>query len=390
MNLTRRIRFALFSLSLASSFPAHADFKALIGIDPADEVNKKSVAAGVLPSASLSNALGATVTLKQTTDLTDVMRATRTQENDIIVGPAHVTASAISHQYQLLARQKNNSEYVLVARKEITQINQLAGKRLYLTQQDSVRAYVAKGMLDESGLSLKSLKAVQYGKTSGAGLLALSSNLADVTIAAKEEVEPWLKSNSQTAAIIKTTQALPSGLAVMVKKTMTEADRKKLLRWLASNDAEQAGLGKLVASSSADEGQYRYIASLGILTPGSIAGVATVAAAEVQKLATSGAVLVDTRSAKEFDQEHIKGALHAPYLEKSLKEKDFDASLDDYSAILKLPKDKSLVLYCNGSECWKSYKASIVLKKHGYTKIYWYRGGMPDWRENKLPVEARG
>ncbi len=389
MKFNCRIAAVLAPISFACSLPAYADYKALIGIDPADEVNKKSVTAGLLPSASLSNALGSTVTLKQTSDLTDVMRATRTQENDIIIGPAHVAASAISHHYQLIARQKNNSEYVLVARKDVTQMNQLAGKRLYLTQQDSVRAYVAKGLLDEAGVSLKSLKAVQYGKTSGAGLLALSSNLADVTIASKEEVEPWLKSNAQTAAIIKTTQVLPAGLAVMVKKSMGEAERKKLLRWLASSDAEQAGLGKLVASSSVDEGQYRYIASLGILTPASIPGVETVAAAEVQKLASAGALLVDTRSAKEYDQEHIKGAIHAPYLEKSLKEKEFDGSQDDYSAILKLPKDKALVFYCNGSECWKSYKASIVIKKLGYTKIYWYRGGMPDWRDNKLSVEAK-
>ena len=24
----------------------------------------------------------------------------------------------------------------------------------------------------------------------------------------------------------------------------------------------------------------------------------------------------------------------------------------------------------------------------GYTKIYWFRGGMPEWREKHLPVEG--
>lgn len=389
MNLLRHFSPALLAISVFASPAAYADYKVLIGIDPADEVNKKTITAGVLPNTSLSAALGSAVSLKQTNDLTEVMRATRTNENDIIIGPAHVAASAISHNYQLLARQKNNAEFVLVARKEITQMTQLVGKRLYLTQQDSVRAYVAKGMIDEAGVSLKSLKAVQYGKTSGAGLLALSSNLADVTIASKDEVDAWLKSNGQTAAILKSTQSLPSGLAVLVKKSMGDAERKKLVRWLASNDADQAGLGKLQASSGSDESQYQYIASLGILTPASIPGVETVAAAEVQKLSGSGAILVDTRSAKEYDHEHIKGAIHAPYLEKSLKEREFDASLDDYTAIQKLPKDKALVFYCNGFECWKSYKASIVIKKLGYTKIYWYRGGMPDWRNSKLAVEGK-
>ncbi len=389
MKLLSHFSPALLAFSLLASPAAHAEYKVLIGIDPADEANKKTITAGVLPNTSLSAALGSSISLKQTNDLTDVMRATRTQENDIIIGPAHVAASAISHHYQLLARQKHNSEFVLVARKEIAQINQIVGKRLYLTQQDSVRAYVAKGLIDEAGLSLKSLKAVQYGKTSGAGLLALSSNLADITIASKDEVDAWLKTNAQTGNVIKSTQALPSGLAVLVKKSMSDAERKKLLRWLASNDADQAGLGKLQASSEADESQYQYIASLGILTPANIPGVQTVAANEVQKLSTSGAILVDTRSAKEFDQEHIKGAIHSPYIEKSLKEREFDATQDDYSAIMKLPKDKTLVFYCNGYECWKSYKASVVIKKLGYTKIYWYRGGMPDWRNHKMAVESR-
>jgi hypothetical protein len=42
-------------------------------------------------------------------------------------------------------------------------------------------------MVEESGLTLKSFKNVTYGKTSGAGLLALSANLADVTVAAKKK-----------------------------------------------------------------------------------------------------------------------------------------------------------------------------------------------------------
>ncbi|MBC3935421.1 rhodanese-like domain-containing protein [Undibacterium rugosum] len=379
----------LLGLTLACPLYAMADYKVLIGIDPADETNKKSLSFGSVPTQSLISTLGAPVVLKQTSDLTDVMRATRTQENDMLVGPPHVTASAISHQYQLLARQKINSEFVLIARKDISSVNQLGGKRLYLTQQDSVRAYVAKGLLDEAGLSLKSLKSVTYGKTSGAGLLALSANIADVTIASKAEAEVWMKANPQVAVVLKSTPELPSGLALMVKKSMPDAEKKKVLRWLSGSDAEAAGLGKMVTTSSADETQYAYIAALGILTPKVISGVATVGSAEVQKLAASGAVLVDTRSVKEYDQEHIKGAIHAPYVEKSLKDREFDSSLDDYSAITKLGKEKALVFYCNGPECWKSYKASVVAKATGVTKIYWYRGGMPEWRENKLPSETK-
>ena len=78
----------------------------------------------------------------------------------------------------------------------------------------------------------------------------------------------------------------------------------------------------------------------------------------------------------------------ASYLEKSLKEVDFDAKKDDFSALKTIPKDKPVVFLCNGPECWKSYKASRAALAEGYTKIYWFRGGMPEWREKRLPVEG--
>ena len=367
---------------------AQADYKVLIGVDPAD-VQNKNLATLVSPTPALTTAMGGQVSLRQTTDLTDAMRATRTQENDIVIGPAHIAASAISHHYQLLARQKQNAEFVLIARAEIAGPQQMSGTRLYLTQQDSVRAYLAKAMVEESGLTLKSFKNVTYGKTSGAGLLALSSNMADVTVASKEEAEAWIKANPKQAKIIKVTKSVPSGLALLVRKNLSDAEKKKIARWASSPDAESSGLGSMQAASLADESLYRYIASLGILTPPTIPGVTTVDTPMVQRLIAAGITPVDTRSQKEFDQEHIRGAIHAAYLEKSLKDRDFDSRMDDYSAISRLPKDKPVIFYCNGPECWKSYKAVIVGKQAGIQKIYWYREGMPDWRENKMPVEAK-
>ena len=76
------------------------------------------------------------------------------------------------------------------------------------------------------------------------------------------------------------------------------------------------------------------------------------------ELAKQNATIVDTRSQKEYDSEHVKGAILVSYVEKSLKEVDFDASKDDFSAVKSVPKDKPVVFLCNGPECWKSYKAS--------------------------------
>ena len=94
-----------------------------------------------------------------------------------------------------------------------------------------------------------------------------------------------------------------------------------------------------------------------------------------------GAVAIDTRVASEYAEGHIKGALSVPYREKSEKSAEFDASKDQFD-LSKLPvnKEAAIVLYCNGPECWKSYKAATVAIKGGYSNIHWYRLGFPDWK----------
>jgi rhodanese-related sulfurtransferase/ABC-type phosphate/phosphonate transport system substrate-binding protein len=367
---------------------ALADFRMLVGYDPADDTGRQNRALGNSPAPSLSAALGAKVSLRSTSNLTEVMRATRTQENDVLIGPPHVTASAVSHGYQLLAREARNTSFVLVARKGIARLEDLAGKRLYLTQQDSARAYLAKGLLTENEFDIKRFKEVIYGKTSGGGLLALATNLADVTIAEQEEAQQWVKANPDAGTILKSTRPVPAGAAIMVRKTLGEAERRSLLKWIGSPEASQTGFGKLQVATGGDQEQYRYIASLGILTPPSLPGAQVIGTKEVAGMIAAGAIAIDTRTEKEYLQEHIRGAIHVPYVERSLKDRDFDASQDDFTALGKVPKDKPLIFFCNGPECWKSYKASKMALEKGYGDVRWYRMGMPEWREQSMPTAS--
>jgi len=123
-------------------------------------------------------------------------------------------------------------------------------------------------------------------------------------------------------------------------------------------------------------------------TPPSLAGTKLVAADDVVKLQASGATVIDVRVASEYAEGHIKGALSVPYREKSDKAVTFDASQDEFN-LAKLPpaKDAAIVIYCNGPECWKSFKASTLAVKGGYTNIYWYREGFPNWKSKGLPSE---
>jgi rhodanese-related sulfurtransferase len=129
-------------------------------------------------------------------------------------------------------------------------------------------------------------------------------------------------------------------------------------------------------------------AALAVDTPTSLAGATVVTAEQARKLQDGGAVMVDTRVANEFVQEHIKGARSIPYKEKSGKEAAFNAK-DDSFDLAKLPGDKAtaVIFYCNGAACWKSYKGSKLALDAGYKKVNWLRDGIPEWKAKGYPVE---
>jgi rhodanese-related sulfurtransferase len=123
-------------------------------------------------------------------------------------------------------------------------------------------------------------------------------------------------------------------------------------------------------------------------TPAALPGVKVVSAEEVKKMLDSAVPVIDTRVAAEYAEKTIKGAISVPYKEKSAKDAGFDPSQDQFD-LSKLPGDKGapLVFFCNSGECWKSYKASVVAHKAGYTKINWFRGGFPEWSSKGLPTQ---
>lgn len=123
-------------------------------------------------------------------------------------------------------------------------------------------------------------------------------------------------------------------------------------------------------------------------TPASEKGIVVVDPFKAKSLMDSGVPMIDCRVANEYVEAHIKGAKNVPYKEKSAKAVNFDASADSFD-LSRLPANKMapIMFYCNGTECWKSYKASVTSVKAGYKKVYWLRTGIPDWISKGLPVE---
>lgn len=92
----------------------------------------------------------------------------------------------------------------------------------------------------------------------------------------------------------------------------------------------------------------------------------------------SGALFVDARHEFDFKLGHIKGAINIPL-------KDFDAHKE---IIASIPKDKLIVVYCDGAECNSSIELAAKLHTLGFTNIKIFFGGWREWEAHHLPTEA--
>jgi rhodanese-related sulfurtransferase len=379
----RLIALGLWTL-LFFAGSAIADLKIMVAVDPSD---RESMVISVLDmQQTLSRIAGQPVHAVKSQDLGDVMRSTRTGEYDVYIAPAHVAASALAHGYTLVGSTDRDELYQLVARPGAKAPADLNGGKIYLTQQDSVAAYMARGMLNEAGQSLKMFQQVFYRTTSGAGLFAIDAGLVDATVAKKGDYESWVKQSSSQSAVLLSSRAVPGGMSVVVKNSLPEATRSKLENWLVSPGGTLAGIGKV--SYHSELANYKYVAALGNWTPSQLPGVTMVTASEVVALQQKGVPIIDVRLAKEYHEKHIRGAQSIPYAEKSLKDVAFDPALDEWAGPEKLDKAKPVIFHCNGAECWKSYKAAKVALSKGFTTIYWFRGGFPEWESSGLAVES--
>ena len=382
--MRRAIVWTLSGLFLLVAATAAAELKVMVGVDPSD---REAIVISLLDlQSSLSKATGDTVKALRSQDLGDVMRSTRTGEYDVYIAPAHVAASALAHGYTLIGSTDRDEIYQLVSRPGLKAPADLKDRKMYLTQQDSVGAYVARGMLNESGQSLKILNQVMYRRTSGAGLFAIDTGLVDETVAKRVDVDSWVKDNNSKCVVLMSSHPVPGGMSVVVKKSLSDTTKARLENWFLGPTGTMSGIGKV--SYHSDLANYKYVAALGNWTPSQLPGATIVSAPEVVALQQRGVPLIDVRIAKEYQEKHIRGAISIPYNEKSLKDVAFDTALDEWAGPEKLDKNQPVIFQCNGPECWKSYKAARVALSKGFKTVYWFRGGYPEWEAAGLPVES--
>ena len=324
------------------------------------------------------------ITTQMSTDAAADLSGTRAQTHDFYVAPAHVAASALRNGYLPLAGSPRSVQAVLVTLRErgLTTLPQTAGLRLGLPLQDSVVTYLVRGELNAANVSLKThFRAVKNLRYQDALLVCLKIQECDVVGVERAVFERWKAAGERVSSFLES-RPVP-GISVVVRQSLAATPAVRNLQPVLLRALSSAAVGRsgLEGPAAIGKREYEYVSTLGYFTPRQLPGATVLDANAVVRMLAEGARYVDTRTEAEFKQGHVAGARWLPYVEKSVKDTDYDASLDSFDTA-QLPADKAapLIFACNGAECWKSYKASRAAMKAGHTRVYWFRGGIPEWR----------
>lgn len=96
---------------------------------------------------------------------------------------------------------------------------------------------------------------------------------------------------------------------------------------------------------------------------------------QAAKSASSEMVLLDVRSAQEYAQGHIAGAIN-------ISHNEIEAKLNELAPF----KDKTIVVYCRSGR--RAAFAEGILAKNGFNKLRHLTGDMNGWLAADLPVNT--
>ena len=95
---------------------------------------------------------------------------------------------------------------------------------------------------------------------------------------------------------------------------------------------------------------------------------------ELKTALKEGAVLIDVRTAQEYNQGYIKGAINMDFYSP-----DFRDSLS------KLDKNKRYYIYCRSGS--RSGQTAKIMQELGFKDVRNLQFGIKDWVANDLPLE---
>jgi rhodanese-related sulfurtransferase len=119
-------------------------------------------------------------------------------------------------------------------------------------------------------------------------------------------------------------------------------------------------------------------AASGYVSPDKIAGATTIDAEQLIELVVKypDAVVIDSRVAVDRNDGYIEGSVHL-----------VDTHLYCASLARLIPSPTTpVVFYCNGARCDRGAHAVGIAVACGYRQVYWFRGGIEEWRIKEYPL----
>ncbi len=90
----------------------------------------------------------------------------------------------------------------------------------------------------------------------------------------------------------------------------------------------------------------------------------------VRLMSTGSFHLIDARTPEKYAEGHIASAINIYGGEAQSRIPD----------IIQAPRDRVILIYCDGGECELSHHVADVLKQFGYGPIFIYTGGWAEWK----------
>lgn len=108
-------------------------------------------------------------------------------------------------------------------------------------------------------------------------------------------------------------------------------------------------------------------------------GICFVSLEEFREIVEAGDPVLDARTAVEYDEGHVPGAILCDYFEMGTY---FEKVLPGLAPKMRIG------VYCSGPLCDDSEMLARELYALGFTNLCVFRGGYEEWTEAGLPVEA--
>ena len=356
--------------------------RVVIAFEPVDGASN-SMTKSMNMEAPMSKALGVPVSVSGERNLREIAIGTRSGEYDALWVPSNLAVSAIKDpQYELVGFDGHMTAMALLVAPDIQKFEDLKGRTLYLPQEDSSASSVGTALLSDHGMKVGDFRVVYTSGTYEIAAFAITNTFCSATAMPADTAKALVASNPKAGRVIETSSPVP-GQTLVVKKSLSATRKKQLADWAAA----QAGVPALVTATAEP---FKYITGLSHYTPEDVAGVKKVSAQEVVTLVKGGAKLIDVRSAGEYQMKHLPEAQLVPYVEESPRYVGANMTNDDFD-LSKLAGTRKVVLYCNGPECWKSFKAATrAISSRQFDAVYWFRGGIPEWERSGLRTVGGG